>query len=255
MRGVIEQRLSAIEAEHGCRVLFACESGSRAWGFPSADSDYDVRFVYMYPADWYLCLQERKDTMELALQQDLDFAGWELRKALRLFAGCNLAFNEWLDSPVYYLESGPLRSSLLATIPQYFNPRKAIHHYLSQAQRAWSSKDETAIKLKKLFYALRATLAGCWIEHRRSMPPTQLQAMLVSELLPQALIEHVQDLIAFKQTSSEGCFVTLPPGLEQWIDQKLQELAGSTEAIPPPGHIDWPTLNKLFLALIKADQL
>jgi uncharacterized protein len=254
MRGLIEQRLNAIEAEYGCRVLFACESGSRAWGFPSTDSDYDVRFVYMHPVDWYLCLQDRKDTIELALQQDLDVGGWELRKALRLFAGCNLAFNEWLDSPVYYLESGPLRSALVGLIPQYFNPLKAVHHYLSQAHRAWSSKDQTQIKLKKLFYALRAILAGCWIERWRSMPPTQMKTMLVDELLPDALVQQVHDLIAFKHTADEGCVVTLAPGLEQWIEHRLSELHDSTETIPPLKHVEWVSLNKLFLALIRNEQ-
>jgi hypothetical protein len=234
-------------------MLFACESGSRAWGFPSVGSDYDVRFVYLYPANWYLCLQEQKDTIDLAVQQDLDVGGWELRKALRLFASCNMALNEWLDSPVCYLESGSLRSTLLALIPQYFNPRKAIHHYISLAQQAWSNRNQEEIKLKKLFYALRATLAGSWIERWRTMPPTMLQAMLATELPPREIVEQVQSLIAFKQTAVEGCLISLTPGLELWIDQRLMELASSTEAIPPLKHIDWPSMNRVFQALVRAD--
>ncbi len=254
MQVMIEQRINAIEADHGCRILFACESGSRAWGFTSADSDYDVRFVYVYPTEWYLRLQEQKDTIELALQQDLDINGWDIRKALRLFASCNVALNEWLDSPVYYLESGSLRSSLLALIPQYFNPRKALHHYHSLAQQAWSSKVQAQINLKKLFYALRATLAGCWIERWRTMPPTLMQTMLVAELLPQELVEPIQSLVHFKQTAVEGCLVSMTPLLQQWLDQRLIELQNSAQVIPPLKRIDWSILNNVFLTSIGADQ-
>jgi uncharacterized protein len=251
MPGAIEQCLSQVEADYGCRILMACESGSRAWGFPSADSDYDVRFLYLNPLDWYLRLQEQHDTIDLALHADLDVGGWELRKALRLFAGCNIALNEWLDSPVYYREDCALRTSLLALLPQYFNPRKALHHYLSLAQQAWSAKDTTTIKVKKLFYTVRAALAGCWIERWRTMPPMQLQAMLTVGLLPPDLAKQVQSLIVSKRTMTEGSSIALTPGLEQWLDEKLTHLTGCAAMVPPLKHIDWPALNALFQDLIR----
>jgi uncharacterized protein len=75
-----------LETEHGCRVLFACESGSRAWGFASPDSDYDVRFIHTHPLDWYLRVKPGNDTIERMAPGDMDFSGWDLRKALALWS-------------------------------------------------------------------------------------------------------------------------------------------------------------------------
>ena len=47
----VRNALAQVEAERNVRVLFACESGSRAWGFASRDSDYDVRFLYVHRRD------------------------------------------------------------------------------------------------------------------------------------------------------------------------------------------------------------
>ncbi|MCL2624210.1 MAG: nucleotidyltransferase domain-containing protein, partial [Planctomycetaceae bacterium] len=102
MNPSISDALRDIERKHDCRVLHACESGSRAWGFPSPDSDYDIRFIYVHRRNWYLRLNESRDTHEWFAPGDLDFSGWELRKALRLFRTCNLSLNEHLQSPIIY---------------------------------------------------------------------------------------------------------------------------------------------------------
>ena len=85
MRQEILQRLSDIEAKYDVKILLAVESGSRAWGFESKDSDYDVRFIYVHRKDWYLSLIEGRDVIE-ELDPDgvLDLAGWDLKKALLL---------------------------------------------------------------------------------------------------------------------------------------------------------------------------
>ena len=84
IENVIKTKLSNLEDTHGIRILFACESGSRGWGFPSLDSDYDVRFIYANSEDWYLSIDEKRDVIELPVNSDLDINGWDLRKALRL---------------------------------------------------------------------------------------------------------------------------------------------------------------------------
>ena len=87
------QQLHEIEVKHGVRVLYACESGSRAWGFASADSDYDVRFIYSHPQEWYLSidLEHEPDVIEVPIDGELDISGWDLRKALKLFRKSNPA--------------------------------------------------------------------------------------------------------------------------------------------------------------------
>src|SRR3954464_10534874 len=102
MREQIEEALGAIERECGVRILYACESGSRAWGFPSPDSDYDVRIIYIHPPDWYLSIDDKKDTLELPINDELDISGWELRKALRMMRKSNAVIYEWLQSPIVY---------------------------------------------------------------------------------------------------------------------------------------------------------
>src|SRR6201990_2789542 len=98
----VRDALAQVEAERHVRVLYACESGSRAWGFASRDSDYDVRFLYVHEPDWYLSVQDRRDVIEEPLSDELDVSGWELRKALRLLRKSNPPLLEWLKSPFVY---------------------------------------------------------------------------------------------------------------------------------------------------------
>ena len=137
MKERVIRELKRIEQEYGVRVLLAVESGSRAWGFASPDSDYDVRFIYAHPKDWYISVMEERDVIEEMLPGDLDVSGWDLRKALRLFAKCNLALNEWIGSPMTYFAIDEFRAQIAALIPRYFNPIAAIHHYRSTAATAF----------------------------------------------------------------------------------------------------------------------
>lgn len=138
------------------RVLLAVESGSRAWGFASPDSDYDVRFVHVHEPAWYLTVFESRDVIETMLPGELDVSGWDLRKSLRLFSKCNLALNEWLGSPVVYSETSEFRSELRALIPMFFNPTRATHHHRNMAKQALSNlTSENQISIKKLLRPTR----------------------------------------------------------------------------------------------------
>lgn len=125
IRVEIQQRIAAIESEHGVRVLFACESGSRGWGFASPDSDYDVRFVYVHPLPWYLQVSPQRDVIELPISDVLDINGWELRKALGLLKKGNATLVEWLDSPVVYRADGPFLDAIRAAARQTHRPERA----------------------------------------------------------------------------------------------------------------------------------
>jgi predicted nucleotidyltransferase len=242
----IRQNLAQVETEHNCRVLYACESGSRAWGFASPDSDYDVRFVYVPAAAWYFTLDTTRDTIEAMLPDDVDLAGWELLKTLRLFATCNLALNEWLDSPVVYSDPHGFRQHLAARIPDFFNPRKAVFHYLSIAAQSLELRQpDGAISIKKLFYVLRPLLAGLWIERSRQMPPTDFHTMLNDPgLLPADIAAQIRQIHLLKQTAVEKQAFTIPPGLNAWIDQTRQHLEAIALKLPVSPGIPRSDLNQ-----------
>ena len=161
--GEIVEHLTKIEEEYDVIVLQAIESGSRAWGFPSPDSDYDVRFIYAHPKDWYLQLSEERDVIELPINDELDIAGWDLRKALNLANKGNAVVQEWMISPIVYQQSASY-ASLSALIGSAFNPIATYHHYRSMAKKAYADIEQSEQKkLKRFFYFARATLSAKWI--------------------------------------------------------------------------------------------
>ncbi|MGJ8638627.1 MAG: nucleotidyltransferase domain-containing protein [Opitutaceae bacterium] len=255
MQELVTQRLKEIEQANNCRVLFACESGSRAWGFPSPDSDYDARFVYAHSIDWYLQIEDSKDTIEKMLPDDLDLAGWELRKTLKLFAGCNLSLNEWIGSPIFYNGGlAPELAQLKAHIPAFFNPKKAVHHYMSMATgirtAEWSL--DNSIKIKKLFYILRSLFASLWIAQNLSMPPTYFPEMLKIGLAPDAIESWIFELIHYKETAIEGEVIQVPDFAAQWISQAMDAIASRATEIPAEarnGKLE--DLNQLLRSAVK----
>ena len=225
MKDEILSALKHLEAQHCCRFLFAAESGSRAWGFASPDSDYDIRAIYVNPLDWYLTIEPSpKDTIEAILPGDLDISAWELRKTLRLFAGCNLALNEWLTSPIQYFSAPAFLDELREFLPQFFNPIKATHNYLSIAEQSHSTIDgDGTISIKKFFYLLRGVLAAKWSCHFQTMPPVLFTEMLRSDLLPETLLEHIHDLQEQKKTAAEKARVPFADDLRSFYEDTKQE--------------------------------
>ncbi len=183
---LIKEKLGKTAKEENVRILYSCESGSRAWGFASPDSDYDVRLICSHNVNWYLSLNEGRDTIqEIDDETTIDLSGWELRKALKLFASCNPGFNEWLGSPIVYAKEPEFIDRLRALIPNYFNPKKAMFHYLSLAKNiAREHLDGDRITIKKAFYIIRPLAAASWIRDQESMPPTYFLNLLEGSVCP-----------------------------------------------------------------------
>src|SRR5688572_12611281 len=164
MKEIIFEKLKSIEHQFDVKILYACESGSRAWGFASPDSDYDVRFIYVHKMDYYLSIDEQRDVIELPINDVLDINGWELRKALRLFRKSNAPLYEWLQSPIVYAADPGFVDGLKSLMSGIFSARAGMHHYLSMAKSVFDSElSGEMVKLKKYFYALRPILAAMWI--------------------------------------------------------------------------------------------
>ncbi|GAB2792892.1 hypothetical protein HNQ93_003670 [Hymenobacter luteus] len=242
----IQHALQEVEATHGVRVLYACESGSRAWGFPSPDSDYDVRFIYCHPTSWYLTLEEASDTLNFPVDALLDLGGWELRKALKLLRNSNSALFEWVQSPIVYREALDFRAQLQPKLPRAFNLRAGLHHYLGLVRRGLET-DFTApeVRLKRLFYALRAGLAARWIRQRQTVPPMQLAELLA--VLPPSLHEEVAHLLIEKAHAAEKATVLLSPAMLSFLQEEYAACQQARDTLPVPiGTDPVADLNQLF---------
>ncbi len=249
MNQAIHDALDAIERSHGVRVLYAAESGSRAWGFASPDSDYDVRFVYAHPREWYLKLFEPRDVIEQMLPGDLDVSGWDLRKSLRLLSKCNLAFNEWFDSPIVYRAVDDFARDIRSAIGSCFEPARALHHYLGIARSTYGdhlSGDQ--VRLKKVFYFLRPILACRWVEHTLTQPPTMFSRLLETEWVSADERAWIVALETRKATASEGDTMPLDEALRQWMSRQIEHFlqVGPRLARSSPVK-DFSALDRLLL--------
>jgi predicted nucleotidyltransferase len=248
MRERILEKLEAIESEADVTILFACESGSRAWGFPSPDSDYDVRFVYAHDVFWYLQIGKAKDTIDRMLPDDLDFGGWEVRKALSLFAKCNLPLFEWVGSPIGYISNSSFHTELRRLIPEFFNGRKALHHYFSLAARtAEKELMGNEIGIKKLFYILRPVYACRWILDTHTMPPTHFPEMLGQGFAGTDTEDEIHAILHAKKSACEDAQVTLSSAFLGWLRGEMGEIEKLAGAYPPPETTPSPgALNGLL---------
>ncbi|MGV3588783.1 MAG: DNA polymerase beta superfamily protein [Adhaeribacter sp.] len=221
MEKLIQEKLQEVEQTYGVEILLACETGSRAWGFPSPDSDYDVRFIYRHPQDWYLSIDEQKDTLEY-LQGDLDLVGWDIRKSLKLLRKSNAAMFERLQSPIIYRQRTNFREQLLRLAPEYFSCRAGLHHYLSMAFNYYQAvAPASVVKLKSYFYLLRTTLASRWIVEQKSMPPLAFRDLLplVQET---KVLAKIEELLGLKATVNETYLHPKETDLETYILEKLR---------------------------------
>ena len=225
VRREIETRLDRIEAENGVRLLLAVESGSRAWGFPSPDSDYDVRFFYVRPRDWYLSLAPGRDVIETPIEDEIDLNGWDVRKALTLLLKSNAVVSEWMLSPIRYRTDDPFITGLAALADDLLNPRAIAYHYARSGKLAadrWLD-GEGDVPVKKYFYALRPALAIRAIRlNPASRPPMNLQALVAASDLPGSLVEQIDGLVAAKARTNERSNGTRLPEIDALIRGELE---------------------------------
>jgi len=201
----VQDRLDAIEHAEQCRILFAVESGSRAWGFPSPDSDYDVRFVYARPAGWYLSIYPGRDVIETPIEDDMDVNGWDVRKALHLVLRSNAVISEWMESPIVYRRNATALRQLRGFADQALHPRALAYHYLHLARRQVAAKlARDRVPLKHYFYALRPALALRFLRlHGGRRPPMHLQALMAAVDLPPATSRTIEALVTAKSRTRE----------------------------------------------------
>jgi hypothetical protein len=253
VRTEIVSRLVAAEAEHGVRILLAIESGSRAWGFPSANSDYDVRFVYARPPGWYrsIDVEDRRDVIEYRIEDAIDLNGWDLRKGLRLLLRSNPGLIEWIQSPITYVERGVFRARALEVLPVVYAPEKGFRHYRSMAKTNYrESLRQEIVPLKKYFYALRALLAARWVREHGTAPPIVFERLLALIEGEETLLAEIHRLLEEKQRSPELGLGPRVPALNAFIEAELEDPAMDVLDGPDsPAALD--QLNALFEEVLR----
>ena len=241
----IQENLFEIEKTENVKVLYCVESGSRAWGFPSPDSDYDVRFIYMHDIGYYLNLEKQKDVIEWKLDDVLDINGWDIQKMLRLLHNSNPTIFEWNASPIVYKTSEEWKL-VSRIIPDFFSPKSGLYHYLSMAKsnyKAYLIRDK--VRIKKYFYALRPLLACKWILERKSPPPMPFSELIDHEL-DENIKPYVLKLLKIKQSTSElgeGDRIEI---LNTYIETQLDELTDAAQNLNIKHDKSWKLLDDVF---------
>ncbi|MCD1127091.1 nucleotidyltransferase domain-containing protein [Jinshanibacter sp. LJY008] len=225
MKKRILNELEEIERKFDVKVLYACESGSRGWGFASTDSDYDVRFIYVQKAEWYLTVEPGRDVIERPLDDELDISGWELRKALGLLKKANPTLLEWLDSPIVYREDSDFMDKFRKLAVEHFSSLRARYHYLSMAKknfRGYLQGDR--VRLKKYLYVLRPLLAVKWIDERATVPPMPF-SLLLDIVEDKALLNEIDYLLQVKRANTESQYGEKLVQIHNFIEQELERYA------------------------------
>lgn len=221
----IDRRLDAIREQNSVAIPIAVESGSRAWGFPSPDSDYDCRFLFVRRLDDYLSPWARRDVIETPLEDVFDVNGWELGKALKLMLKGNAVILEWLTSPIVYCGSSSFRACFLELAHRYADRTLIGRHYLhlGQRQRRTYFSDIKNVAQKKVFYALRPAAALRWLRGHpdRAVPPMHFPTLMAEIGLPLEVREIVDGLLLRKAASRELGFSTVPRPILDLIDSEF----------------------------------
>jgi len=251
MNKKINQYLNKLEEEKDVKILLACETGSRAWGFPSPDSDFDIRIIYKHKKDWYLSLNKQKDSIALMYENnEIDITGWDLRKSLKLLQKSNPPLLERIQSPIIYKSDDEFLTEMKTVAQSQYSRIATIHHYLSMAKKFLSElKENEDYKLKKFFYALRSATACKWILETDEIPPIEFIKMVNKVELSKPLTDRINELIHLKSTKSESYRHKGEKELISFIENCINESDEKRQKLPSAkGNVD--DLNALFLKIL-----
>ncbi len=240
----IKSILTNIQLKNNIKILYACETGSRAWGFPSPDSDFDVRFIYMHKRDWYLSLSKVKDTIE-HMDGDLDITGWDLKKCLTLLKKSNVPLIERFQSPIEYYAQPGFREEFKELITAYYSPTAVFFHHHSLAKKFWEDiKDADQVKLKNWFYLVRSLLSCNWIIEDKSVLPMHFEGLL--KYTEEGMKAELRELVELKATVGEKYLHPRDERLNKWIVD-LFDKVGTGKNVLGVNNTDMKLLNDFFL--------
>jgi predicted nucleotidyltransferase len=238
-----------MEREKNIKILYACETGSRAWGFPSPDSDYDVRFIYMHERDWYLFLSRQKDTIEY-MEEDLDITGWDLKKCLTLLKKSNVPLIERFQSPIEYYAAPGFKAEFKQLIGSYYSPIAVFFHHYSLANKFWQDiKDKEQYKLKSFFYLVRSLLSCNWVVRDQSVLPMHIEALM--QYTDEKTKDRLRELIQLKSGVGEKYLHSRDIQMNNWIEELFKRLEVSKQNLGV-NKMNISLLNEFFLKMVYA---
>lgn len=249
MKEEILTLLEKVEEDKNVEILYACESGSRAWGFPSPDSDYDIRFIYRHHRDWYLTVNEKSDTIQFMEGKLLDGSGWDIRKVLRLLFKSNNSIYSWLYSPIIYRQNERFIKTFRNLSEPYFLPKSVTFHFLGIATGMLQKEFQTnEVKIKKYFYVLRPILAAKWICEFNTPPP-----MLFNDLLPLVkdpiVLNEIRNLLKRKETANEGEKIKRISILDEFVETEMEYCENIAKEIPKKVN-DYKPINDFYREIL-----
>lgn len=256
----IKEKLAQIEKRENIRILFACESGSRAWGFASSDSDYDVRFVFVRQAEDYLKINEPPDFLNCELNEIYDINGWDLKKFFKQLYKSNPVIFEWASSPIVYKETAEW-ASVKSSMSRYVNLKTMIHHYLGLANHILEEPFAgEKVKRKKYLYLSRAVLAASWIFYRRSPAPAEYSELVKAEIGfdgdfsedEKASQSYFWTLKGSESESSEKSEIERFPAFEIILKNTILEIEKGIKKLKDEKSAGWEELDEIFLKIVKA---
>jgi uncharacterized protein len=210
----IQKQIDQTIASESISIPLAVESGSRAWGFPSPDSDYDCRFVYVRRKQDYAALFQKRDVIELPLTPIFDVNGWDLQKAVKLMLKGNAVVLEWLQSPLHYRKDSQFCAALLELAKKIVDRSAILDHYLHLLEGTLTRHFDSAEtpNVKKLFYVLRPAMAlrQLRIHAKLTYPDMNMHNMMQACDLPLDLRNCIEDLLAKKAVTRELGAVSAP---------------------------------------------
>lgn len=247
---LVRMKIKEIEAKENIRVLHVIESGSRAWGLASPDSDYDVRFIYVRDRNFYLSLRENKDFIDWELNEVLDINGWDIKKVLQYFHKSNATLFEWSNSPVVYYTTDEWKKLYDEVAGKYFACKSSMYHYYGTANKNYHEYlMEDMVKYKKYFYVLRPILACKWIEEKKCPPPVLFDELFDS-VLEEDMKPVIADLLTKKVQMSESDKAPKIEKVNQYVEEKLIYYKNLLEGMDDDRNPDWEPLEEVFKKVI-----
>ncbi len=234
----IMKTLERIEAQHRVKILHAVESGSRAWGFHSPNSDYDVRFFYVHERDWYLRIYPGRDVIELPINETYDVSGWDLRKTMHLAMKSNAVVMEWLQSPIIYKSDQAFADQLKEFCARSFQTKALMYHYINlgsrQLDQTWRTSDTAQIK--KYFYMIRPAMALRWMADNKGQKavPMNIEELMDGANVPANIRTIMQDLIAVKKQNEEKSMTPRIGALDDFLLDSYEAAEKRAADLPSP---------------------
>ena len=247
---IVKKKLLEIEKEHNVNILYAVESGSRAWGFESIDSDYHIRFIYAHNRNWYLNILPKNDVIEYPIVNDFDYSGWDLRKTMFLTNKSNPVLFEWLRSPVVYFRNDYFYSIMEQLSKAYFSPISSIYHYLHMAEGNYRQYLQTnEVKIKKYFYVLRPIMACMWIENFKESPPMEFEKLL-TQIIDRELLDKINKLVIKKKSGIELGIEPKVQVINDFIENKLEYFVKIVKTFDPKKKPKQELLEDGFIKIL-----